>query len=118
MSAISEQDLSDLNPGGSHLSSGSGTKSGISKSEKSDLSTSKTEEPTAKVEENYTNLDASDVIEYPVNPPQSVSVHSDGSKIGENIKSINNLTNKINDFVSDKSKNIKYEIEGFKRKVR
>ena len=47
-----------------------------------------------------------------------MNVNSDGSKIGENIKSINTLTNKINEFVSDKSKNIKYEIEGFKRKVR
>ena len=64
------------------MSSGSGTKSGVSQSEKSDLSTSKTEEPTAKVEESYTNLDASDVIEYPVNALQSVSVNSDGSKIG------------------------------------
>lgn len=41
----------------------------------------------------------------------------DGTKIGENIKSINNLTVKINQFVTDKSKNIRYEIEGLKRKV-
>lgn len=44
-------------------------------------------------------------------------IHSDGTKIGENIKSINTLTTKINQFVTDKSKNIKYEIEGFKRRI-
>lgn len=38
------------------------------------------------------------------------------NKIGENIKSINNITLKINDFVSKCSSNIKFELEGYKRK--
>ena len=41
----------------------------------------------------------------------------DGSKISENIRSINAVTVKINQFVADKSKNIKYEIEEQKRKI-
>ena len=69
------------------------------------MSTSKTEkEPAAKVEENFSKLDASDVVDYPVQG----SASSGARNIGENIKSINSLTNKINEFVTDKSKNIKY----------
>jgi hypothetical protein len=59
-------------------------------------------------------LEASDVIEYPTMKPLQPS---DGTKIGENIKNINTLTTKINQFVTDKSKDIRYEIEGFKRKI-
>ena len=46
------------------------------------------------------------MVEY---PPQGLA-SSGGRNIGDNIKSINSLTNKINEFVTDKSKNIKYEI--------
>jgi len=56
-------------------------------------------------------LDASDVVDYPTGKDY------DGSKISENIRSINAVTVKINQFVADKSKNIKYEIEEQKRKI-
>lgn len=59
------------------------------------------------------NLDVSDVMQ----SSQKDNRPHDGTKIGENIKNINNLTNKINQFVNDKSKNIKFQIEGFKRKI-
>ena len=65
-------------------------------------------EPKGK-EDRYGSLDEGDVVES--------SRKSDGTKIGQNIKSINDLTTKINQFVADKSKNIKYEIEGFRRKI-
>jgi hypothetical protein len=51
------------------------------------------------------------VVDYPTGKDY------DGSKIGENIRSINLVTAKINQFVSDKSKNIKYEIEEQKRRI-
>lgn len=47
----------------------------------------------------------------------STNLASDGSKIGENIKNLNSLTNKINEFVNNKSKNIKFEIEGLRRRI-
>ena len=109
-SSVASVDLGDLVPTKSNLSSASKEE----KSQKSDLSTSKTEFDAPKVEPSYSVLDASDVVEYPVSRG---NIASDGTKIGENIKSINNLTSKINEFVTDKSKNIKYQIEGFKRKV-
>ena len=34
--------------------------------------------------------------------------------MGQSINSINTLTSKINDFVVSRSKNIKFEIEGYK----
>jgi hypothetical protein len=43
-------------------------------------------------------------------------VEGSPNKLGDNIKSINNITFKINDFVSKCSGNIKFEIEGIKRK--
>jgi len=51
------------------------------------------------------------VVDYPTGKDY------DGSKISENIRSINAVTVKINQFVADKSKNIKYEIEEQKRKI-
>ena len=52
-------------------------------------------------EEGYATLSAADVAE-------PLGVGSDGSKIGQNIKSINTLAMKIDQFVNDKSKNIKF----------
>ena len=51
-------------------------------------------------------------MEYPIGKGKQ-----DSSKIGENIRSLNNLTSKINDFVSSRSKNIRFEIEGYKMKI-
>jgi c-di-GMP-related signal transduction protein len=55
-------------------------------------------------------------MEYPISAPNT-DYASDGSKIGENIKNLNSLTYKINEFVNNKSKNIKFEIEGLRRRI-
>ena len=55
-------------------------------------------------------------MEYPIKNTNT-DFTSDGSKIGENIKNLNSLTTKINEFVNNKSKNIKFEIEGLRRRI-